>query len=191
MYLFIARIFIACSNDPLSQVVKRCRARYIGSHRDKIYLFSERCRPGRLSGSLVSLRISRRAQVLVVRGSLYTEIIERYFVINMLFDERGVYIDYIVRNAEDLRRILSDLYSRGCRVRVSRKFSLSEYFSILTERQISILERALKAGYLDLPKKTSVRDLSRSLKISPPTLSEHMRKGIARIVSEYIVRNRP
>ncbi|MBS7634886.1 helix-turn-helix domain-containing protein [Candidatus Bathyarchaeota archaeon] len=56
---------------------------------------------------------------------------------------------------------------------------------VLTKKQEMALWLALEAGFFDYPKKISISDLSRKLKISPSTLSEIMRRGIRRLLEYY------
>ncbi len=59
----------------------------------------------------------------------------------------------------------------------------SDLFSGLTERQISTLVLGLEHGYYSLPSGTKVEALSEGIGLSPSTLSEHLRKAEARILT--------
>jgi predicted DNA binding protein len=55
----------------------------------------------------------------------------------------------------------------------------------LTARQDHILQIALEKGYFEFPKKISLRELAKSLQVSPATLSEILRRGQRRVLQEH------
>jgi len=55
----------------------------------------------------------------------------------------------------------------------------------LTARQEHILQIALEKGYFEFPKKISLRQLSKTLEVSPATLSEILRRGQKRVLQEH------
>ncbi len=59
----------------------------------------------------------------------------------------------------------------------------------LTTRQKEILDRAFILGYFNYPRKISLTDLAKELKISKSTLSENLRIAENKIISEYITKN--
>lgn len=60
----------------------------------------------------------------------------------------------------------------------------------LTARQEGILQIALEKGYFEFPKKITLRQLAKTLDISPPTLTEILRRGQKRVLEEHF-RGRP
>ncbi|QOJ79184.1 helix-turn-helix domain-containing protein [Infirmifilum lucidum] len=54
--------------------------------------------------------------------------------------------------------------------------------NIMTSYQRLILAEALKRGYYDWPRRTSLSELARLLSISKTTLSEHLRKGERKLI---------
>jgi len=60
----------------------------------------------------------------------------------------------------------------------------------LTARQENILQIALEKGYFEFPKKITLRQLARTLDISPATLSEILRRGQKGVLEEHF-RGRP
>ena len=55
----------------------------------------------------------------------------------------------------------------------------------LTARQEHILQIALEKGYFEFPKKIDLRQLAKTLEISPATLSEILRRGQKRVLQEH------
>ena len=55
----------------------------------------------------------------------------------------------------------------------------------LTARQDHILQIALEKGYFEFPKKIDLRQLAKTLEISPATLSEILRRGQKRVLQEH------
>jgi predicted DNA binding protein len=55
----------------------------------------------------------------------------------------------------------------------------------LTARQENILQIALEKGYFEFPKKITLRQLARTLGISPATMTEILRRGQKRILQEH------
>lgn len=59
---------------------------------------------------------------------------------------------------------------------------------ILTERQVEILQAAVKGGYYDIPRKMSTEDLGSMFNISSQVASEHIRKIEAKIIDQVSMR---
>ncbi len=59
----------------------------------------------------------------------------------------------------------------------------------LTLRQKEILDTAFILGYFQYPRKISLTDLAKHLKISKSTLSENLRSAENRIISSYVNKN--
>jgi predicted DNA binding protein len=55
----------------------------------------------------------------------------------------------------------------------------------LTARQDHILQIALEKGYFEFPKKIDLRQLAKTLEVSPATLSEILRRGQKRVLQEH------
>jgi len=55
----------------------------------------------------------------------------------------------------------------------------------LTARQDHILQIALEKGYFEFPKKIGLRELAKTLEVSPATLSEILRRGQKRVLQEH------
>ena len=57
----------------------------------------------------------------------------------------------------------------------------------LTDRQKEILRTALAAGYYDIPRRATQRDLAAELGLSRGTIGEHLRRAEAKIIRSVIV----
>ena len=57
----------------------------------------------------------------------------------------------------------------------------------LTDRQIKILRTALAAGYYDIPRRATQRDLAAELELSRGTIGDHLRRAEAKIIRSIIV----
>jgi predicted DNA binding protein len=55
----------------------------------------------------------------------------------------------------------------------------------LTARQEHILQIALEKGYFEFPKKITLRQLAKTLEVSPATLTEILRRGQKRVLQEH------
>ena len=56
----------------------------------------------------------------------------------------------------------------------------------LTEKQLSALESAFASGYYDWPRAITAEELAESMGISSSTLHQHLRKGIASLLSAFL-----
>ena len=57
----------------------------------------------------------------------------------------------------------------------------------LTDRQIEILRTALAAGYYDIPRRATQRDLAAELGFSRGTIGDHLRRAEAKIIRSILV----
>jgi len=55
----------------------------------------------------------------------------------------------------------------------------------LTERQLGVLKAAVSMGYFDTPRRASIKDVARGMKISPSTAVEHLRKAEKKVLENY------
>lgn len=56
----------------------------------------------------------------------------------------------------------------------------------LTQKQVSVLMRALRMGYLDDPKKASLRDIAKATGTTPSTVRRHLRAATKKIIEDYV-----
>jgi predicted DNA binding protein len=97
---------------------------------------------------------------------------------------RMVY-EFIVPGYEVFKRIVSNLESLGFKPKILSLTKHERKEGVLTEREEDVLWLALKMGYFNYPRKTSTRELARTLGIVPSTLSEITRSGIRKLLEKY------
>lgn len=56
----------------------------------------------------------------------------------------------------------------------------------LTDRQVEVLEMAFASGYFEWPRKITGEELADSLGIAPPTLHQHLRKGLSHVLETVL-----
>ncbi|MGC9148294.1 MAG: helix-turn-helix domain-containing protein [Sulfolobales archaeon] len=128
--------------------------------------------------------------VIIVKTSLYKYIVENYRVLKILFDNRSIYIDFLLRNTDELKYLLTDLYNRNFFVRVIELYDLRRYFLHLTDKQEKVLSIAYREKYFERPRGSNLSNLSRILGISVPTVHEHLRKALYKIIQKYFIENK-
>jgi len=90
----------------------------------------------------------------------------------------------ITGDEESLSKLINTLEMNGCSVELTSKTLLTKK-NILTSRQEEIIKIAMEKGYYDYPKKISLRELSKILKISFSTLNEILHRGEKKIIRDY------
>lgn len=55
----------------------------------------------------------------------------------------------------------------------------------LTDRQLTTLRLAYYGGFFDWPRESTGEDIAEAMDISPPTMHQHLRKGLKSILSEF------
>ncbi|MCK5038971.1 MAG: helix-turn-helix domain-containing protein, partial [Thermoplasmata archaeon] len=65
-------------------------------------------------------------------------------------------------------------------------YQKQDILTILTGKQREVLAAAYEHGYYDIPRRISSERLSEKVKISKPTLIEHLRKAERRILAEIM-----
>ncbi|OLZ40378.1 histidine kinase [Natrinema saccharevitans] len=55
----------------------------------------------------------------------------------------------------------------------------------LTDRQLTTLRLAYYGGFFDWPRESTGEDIAEAMDISPPTMHQHLRKGLKGILSEF------
>jgi predicted DNA binding protein len=58
---------------------------------------------------------------------------------------------------------------------------------LLTPLEYLVLKRAYEMGYFEWPRRCSLEQLSRDLKLSKSTTLEHLRKAIRKLIGEYFI----
>ncbi|ELY55146.1 bacterio-opsin activator domain-containing protein [Natronococcus jeotgali] len=54
----------------------------------------------------------------------------------------------------------------------------------LTERQLATLRRAYYSGFFDWPRESTGEEIAEAMEVSPPTMHQHLRKGLKTVLGE-------
>ena len=106
-----------------------------------------------------------------------------------LISEDRIIVSFI-SSQKDMMKFIEIVKARIGKV-VNISFKQSNYekkdlLSILTDKQREIMAAAYRYGYYDIPKGISSEQLSEKVKVSKPTLLEHLRKAERRIFTEIL-----
>jgi predicted DNA binding protein len=106
-----------------------------------------------------------------------------------MISENRVIVSFI-SSQKDLKRFLELVRAKVGKVtNITFKkatYQKKDVLSVLTGKQREVITAAYKYGYYDVPRRTSSGQLSRKVKISRPTLLEHLRKAERRIIAEIM-----
>ncbi|MEM0043564.1 MAG: helix-turn-helix domain-containing protein [Sulfolobales archaeon] len=187
----IVRIYIGCEKDPLNKIARECEGWFIAVQDHDIRIYVRKCsrRIIRSLGKVIYFR--KNLGILSIRSHILEDVIKEYSLISVLFDEGKLYIDLMIEKFEDLKKILKEIYEKGCSVKLIDQFRFDEYIPILSKRQKEVLIKAIEKGYFSYPRKVNLSKLSNDLGCSISTLHEHIRKIIERIMLNYYVRYIP
>jgi len=90
----------------------------------------------------------------------------------------------LLGNDTMVRSLLKQLENKQIEAEVLKISQLQEEDDI-TARQEHILQIALEKGYFEFPKKITLRQLAKTLAISPATLTEILRRGQKHVLQEH------
>lgn len=90
----------------------------------------------------------------------------------------------LLGNDAMVRNLIKDLQAAGVEASVLKVSQLREGGE-LTARQEQILQIALEKGYFEFPKNITLRQLAKTLDISPASLTEILRRGQKRVLQEH------
>ncbi len=93
-----------------------------------------------------------------------------------------------VKEPKDISKVMDMLEFRGARAEITR---ITDAFreEALTARQKEIFSSAIRRGYFDFPRRTSLTELAKELSIKPSTLSEILRKAESKIAKAFATRS--
>jgi len=96
------------------------------------------------------------------------------------------YIEWkLIAGKEDsLSNLIQKLKKFGCEVELVTSRRLNKK-RMLTGRQEEIIRIALKEGYYDIPKRTSINKLATSFNVAPSTLAEIIQRAEGKIIGQY------
>lgn len=144
-------------------------------HDDYVYAVDiVKGKPGRIIGSLKTKRCT--ACRTFARGDC--------FLVSATSKPDGK-LEWVLLGSDNMvKTLLRDLQGSGVEASVLKISQLQEEGE-LTARQEHILQIALEKGYFEFPKKITLRQLAKTLDISPATLTEILRRGQKRVLQEH------
>ena len=130
---------------------------------------------GRITGSLISHTCSA-CRVLASSGC---------FLISSTLNRDGTISWLMLGNKSSIKKLLNQLERQGVRFAL-KKIERARTPNMLTKRQEEVLLLAYELGYFDQPRRIDLHSLASMLKLSPPTLSELLRRAQKKVITEYI-----
>jgi predicted DNA binding protein len=110
---------------------------------------------------------------------------DAFLISGKSMEEHTIKYSFLVPTFEAYKSIVSALENLRHKVNILKMGSFEPKTGVLTEKQERIFWLALKGGFFDYPRKIGTRELSSKLGISPPTLSEILRRGTRRLLEHY------
>lgn len=104
----------------------------------------------------------------------------------------GVYVTGYLANREELIETREFLTSQGIDMEVVRlqEATESDPESGLTDEQFEAVITAYEMGYFDVPKAATQADIADALDISPPSLSERLKRAQQKLIERHLVEDR-
>jgi predicted DNA binding protein len=99
----------------------------------------------------------------------------------------GAYWTVGAESRSDVRYLLKRMHDYGVEAAVDEVHRMDGR-RVLTSRQGEALYTAYQKGYFDYPHRISLRELARQLGCSAPTLSILLRRGVRKIMEDFIMR---
>ena len=81
--------------------------------------------------------------------------------------------------------MVENLTNAGSDVQVLKKVQIRTHDG-LTNRQTEVLKTALKMGYYDTPRKTTIRSIAKTLNVSHSTVAEILQRTEGKIVRDFL-----
>ena len=130
---------------------------------------------GRIIGSLISHTCSA---CMVLASS-------DCFLLSSTLNRDGTISWLLLGNKASVKKLLDQLEKQGVKF-VLKKIERAKTPNLLTKRQEEVLLLAYELGYFDQPRRINLHSLASLLKLSPPTLSELLRKAQKKVIAEYL-----
>lgn len=100
-----------------------------------------------------------------------------YFnLLNIRYGDDGkLYWSFLFATRSELYQFLKQLEDKNIRYVIHEVVRVSDAWAI-SEKQTIVLEKALKSGFYETPRRATLRELSRELRISPRAVSDILRR---------------
>ncbi|MEM3386317.1 MAG: helix-turn-helix domain-containing protein [Nitrososphaerales archaeon] len=130
---------------------------------------------GRIKGSLISHTCSA-CRILAS---------SQCFMVSSTLNQDGTISWVMLGNKFAIRSLLDNLEKEGVKFDLKR-IERAKKLDVLTKRQEEVLRLAFDLGYFDYPRRIDLRSLANILDLSPPTLSEMLRRAQKKVITEYL-----
>ena len=100
-------------------------------------------------------------------------------------DDGELYWTILVNNHGELHEVLGQLDRMGIRCVLCEVERLREAWAI-SAKQAMLLERALRSGFYDNPRKVTLKELAESFNISPRAVAETLRRAHKKIIHQAL-----
>jgi len=114
------------------------------------------------------------------------------FINHVRIEPDGVYVTAYVAGREEIIAIREFLTNQGLEMEVVRLQDATETESAgsLTDEQFEALLTAYKMGYFDVPKGATQAEVADTLDISPPSLSERLKRAQQSLIEQHLLEDR-
>ena len=108
-----------------------------------------------------------------------------FLVSGRQLNDSTIIYNFVAPNFNAYKKIVATLESAGLNPRILELAKFETKVKNLTNKQERVLWFGLNMGFFDLPRKITMRELSRRLGIALSTTSEISRRGIRRLLEDY------
>ncbi|MHA1786229.1 MAG: helix-turn-helix domain-containing protein [Candidatus Helarchaeota archaeon] len=131
--------------------------------------------------------VSESSTISVSSSSILVNVKTQEPMLLSLFNKKEIIIKYPIivndgwaewdffASRERITSLFEELQEKGLNIEL-KSIGKPKINNILTDRQLEILEIALRNGYFEIPRRISLNNLARKLNIAPSTLSETLRR---------------
>ncbi|MDH5363096.1 MAG: helix-turn-helix domain-containing protein, partial [Aigarchaeota archaeon] len=99
--------------------------------------------------------------------------------------DHTVVYTFVAPSFDAFKSIVSTLEASGLKPKMLEVAKFKSTERILTEKQETVLSLALKMGFFDFPRKTSMQELSQRLGVGLSTVSEIIRRGTRMLLESH------
>lgn len=90
-----------------------------------------------------------------------------------------------VADEEEIPRVLEALREKGIEAELVESVGV-EPSGLVSMPQLNLIMRAMEIRYFDVPRRASIHEIARELGLSPASLSVSIRRGVKRVLKDYI-----
>ncbi len=102
--------------------------------------------------------------------------------------ERGRMVWRFVAQYDTIREVMKSFEEKGVKAELLESVEVKDPGSTINQ-QVQLIIQAFEAGYFDVPRKVSTQELAKNLGKTPATLSISLRRGLRRVLTNFLVIN--